>query len=163
MKTAFLFPLFMAPLFRVLLCMGLLFMPAAFAEKPPAGVYSPIGKRDPFRVPALDRTGGLGRSLASEESTQKFGIDRLLLRAVLRSGGKAQALFEDPAGNSYVVSEGEILGRERGTVSRILDTEVIVTEKTYNYLGAEVLYEKVLSLSSQDEEGGSRPPKDKPL
>ncbi len=107
-------------------------------------IYSPIGKRDPFKPPVFDT---LGRDTASLNPLEQYSIEQLNLRGILRdSTGKARAMFEDPLGNTHILVEGEIIGRERGTLSKILNTEVIVTEKTFNYLGAENLYEKVISL-----------------
>jgi hypothetical protein len=55
-------------------------------------------------------------------------------------------MLEDPEGKTYIITPGEIVGREHATVSRILNTGVVLTERTFNYLGQESLYEKVLSL-----------------
>jgi Tfp pilus assembly protein PilP len=107
-------------------------------------VYSPIGKRDPFKAPL----GGAGRDLASTVNPlERFAIAQLQLRAIIKADhGEPKAMFEDPEGASYIVGQGEIIGREHGTISRILDKGVVVTERTFNYLGAENLYEKVISL-----------------
>jgi Tfp pilus assembly protein PilP len=64
----------------------------------------------------------------------------------LKGDGQSKAMFEDPDGQTHILSQGDIIGRERGTVSKVLDQGVIVTEKTFNYLGVESLYEKVISL-----------------
>ena len=107
-------------------------------------IYSPVGKRDPFKTP-VPNSGD--RDLASLNPLEQFSIEQLQLRAILRTGeGRGRAMFEDPEGRTHIVSEGEIIGRERGTLSKILNNEVIVTERTFNYLGAENLYEKVISL-----------------
>lgn len=55
-------------------------------------------------------------------------------------------MFEDPQGKTFILKQGDVIGRERGSVSRILNTDVIVTERTFNYLGTESLYERVISL-----------------
>jgi len=107
-------------------------------------IYSPIGKRDPFKPPL---SNPLDRDTASLNPLEQFGIEQLILRGILRdAGSKARAMFEDPEGKTHILTEGDTIGRERGTLSKILNTEVIVTEKTFNYLGAENLYEKVISL-----------------
>jgi Tfp pilus assembly protein PilP len=137
-------------------CFWTLFIVACFGAKsvlaeigktdhPEEGtVYSPVGKRDPFKAP----NAGIGRDLASGiNPLERFGIEQLQLRAIVKAkGDKPKAMFEDPEGASYIVGQGEIIGRERGTISRILDRGVVVTERTFNYLGAENLYEKVISL-----------------
>jgi len=118
--------------------------------------YSPVGKRDPFRPPAAEQ----GRDLSSVNPLEKHGVDKFQLKAILKGMGRPRAMFEDPDGRSFILSEGDTFGRERGTISRILNTEVIVTERTFNYLGAENLYERVLSLPAADAvneiDGGNR-------
>lgn len=107
-------------------------------------IYSPVGKRDPFRPPT---TAPGERDLASVNPLEQFSIEQLQLRAILRtSDGRGRAMFEDPDGRTHILAEGEGIGRERGTLSKILNNEVIITERTFNYLGAESLYEKVISL-----------------
>lgn len=109
-------------------------------------IYSPVGKRDPFRPPSSDS----GKDVTSVNPLEKYSIDKFQLKGVLKGIGRPRAMFEDPDGRSFILSEGDTFGRERGTISRILNTEVIITEKTFNYLGAENLYERVLSLPSED-------------
>lgn len=106
-------------------------------------IYSPVGKRDPFKPYSGQ---GREREVATLTPLEQFSIEQLQLRAVLKGEGQARAMFEDPEGRTHIIAEGDIVGRERGTVSRILTTEVIVTQKTFNYLGAENIYEKVISL-----------------
>lgn len=127
--------------------------PGAPPEKNPqerSAIYSPVGKRDPFRPPALNN---FGRDVSAVNPLEKFAVEQLQLRAVLRGIGKAKAMFEDPEGKTHIITEGDIIGRERATVSRILNNEVIVTERTYNYLGVESLYEKILSLPADNDAG----------
>jgi Tfp pilus assembly protein PilP len=115
------------------------------AIREPSAIYSPVGKRDPFKPPTP--ISNAARGLASIAPLEQLSIEQLTLRGILREGkAKARAMFEDASGNTYILKEGDRIGRERGTISRILNTEVIVTEKTFNYLGVENLYEKVLSL-----------------
>lgn len=109
-------------------------------------IYSPVGKRDPFRLPL---SNSFDRDIASINPLERFSIEQLQLRAILHQKGQAKAMFEDPEGRTHIVAEGDVIGRERGSVSRILNSEVIVTEKTYNYLGAQNLYEKVISLPTK--------------
>jgi Tfp pilus assembly protein PilP len=126
--------------------------PGAPLDKPPekGTIYSPVGKRDPFRPPAL---ANFGRDVSAVNPLEKFAVEQLQLRAVLRGIGKAKAMFEDPEGKTHIITEGDVIGRERATVSRILNNEVIVTERTFNYLGVESLYEKVLSLPADNDAG----------
>ena len=120
------------------------------AQKGGSSIYSPVGKRDPFRPPS---TNSQTRGVAALSPLERFNIEQLQLRAILRTGGKGSAMFEDPDGKTHIIFEGQNIGRERATVSRILNSEVILTEKTFNYLGQENLYEKVISLPKGEEAG----------
>ena len=112
-------------------------------------IYSPIGKRDPFRAP---NAKFLMREVASSNRLERFSLEQIQLKAVLKGLGKNRAMFEDPEGKTHVLLEGSSLGREKAIVSRILSREVIVTVRTFNYLGNETLVEKVISLPTEEEE-----------
>ena len=111
-----------------------------------AAIYSPSGKRDPFR-PLFSEEAN--REVASMNALEKYSIEQFQLRAILQGLGKARVMFEDPDGKSHILTEGDLFGRERATVSRILNTGVIVTVKSSNYQGVESLYEKIISLPSK--------------
>lgn len=110
-------------------------------------IYSPIGKRDPFKAPTSLSTN---RERGSVTPLERFPIERFELRAILRGLGAARAMLADPEGGTHIVKQGDRIGRERGIISKILNTEVIVTERAFNYLGEETLYEKILSLPTED-------------
>lgn len=119
------------------------------AESGGGALYSPIGKRDPFRKPEISEES---RGVATLPPRQRFSVDKFILKAVLR-GRRPQAMLQDPTGQIHIVGEGDVLGREKATVSRILNREVIVTERTVNYLGRETLFERVLSLPEEKQFG----------
>lgn len=121
--------------------------PERTEKEEPNVIYSPTGKRDPFRSPTVYAT----RDVAAINPLERFSLEQFQLRAILSSGGRNHALFEDPEGKTHILEEGDIIGRGRASVSRILDTEVIVTERTFNYLGVETLTEKVLSLAGEED------------
>ncbi len=110
-------------------------------------IYSPVGKRDPFRAPTPNV---ITRDPTALSPIEKYSMEQLQLRGVLRGGGKNRAMFEDPEGKTHILFEGEYLGREKATISRILNTGVIVTKKTVNYLGAEAITEEVISLPDEE-------------
>lgn len=116
------------------------------SEKKSPNSYNPIGKRDPFKVLNAASTG---RKLSSIYPTEKYDLEQLNLKAVLRIGGRSRAMIEAPDGKTFIVYEGEVVGRERATLSRILKTEIIFSQKTFNYLGNASLVEHVLSLPSE--------------
>lgn len=112
-------------------------------DKEEGKIYSPTGKRDPFRSSTV---AGQGRDLAAISELERFALEQFQLRAILRTDRKATALFEDPEGKTHILTEGELIGRERATISRILEREVILTIQTKNYLGSEKPYEKNMAL-----------------
>jgi Tfp pilus assembly protein PilP len=106
-------------------------------------IYSPVGKRDPFRASI---PGGQGRDLAALTELERFAVEQFQLRGILKTSNRSSALFEDPEGKTHILTEGDSIGRERATISRILVNEVILTIRTMNYLGVENLYEKSMAL-----------------
>jgi Tfp pilus assembly protein PilP len=111
-----------------------------------SSVYSPIGKRDPFQIPRLN----LRDPASTESDLFRYQVEQFELKAVLKNAESSQILISDPKGNTYILKEGDELGRAHATISRILDKEVIITEKVTNYLGHQGLTEKVLSLPMDD-------------
>ena len=130
----------MVRIFSMMVVAGLL---GLAADKEEGKVYSPTGKRDPFR-PSIVR--GSGRDVAAVSELERFAVEQFQLRAILRTDQNATALFEDPEGKTHILSEGSLIGRERATVSRILEREVVLTIQTVNYLGVEKPYEKNMVL-----------------
>lgn len=129
-------------------------MPLHAEEKKPdlpekGTIYSPIGKRDPYRP--LGLTGPGEREVSNLSGLEKFSVEQFQLRGILRGAGKPHAMFEDPESKTYILTEGDLIGRERATISRIVNSEVILTQRTFNYLGAESLLEKVMSLPKNDD------------
>jgi len=113
-------------------------------------IYSPVGKRDPFKPPAVT---AVSREVTAVSPLERFPVEQLQLRAIMRGIGRPRAMFQDPEGKTFIVSEGDRIGRERAAISRVLNSEVIVTERTFNYLGQETLYEKILSLPEEKTDG----------
>jgi len=104
--------------------------------------YSPIGKRDPFSKKANSQRG-----LASKESGLfRFRVDQFELKAIRKGPDLNQMLILDPEGGTYIITEGEQIGKTKAIVSRILDREVILSEQTVNYLGKPSISERILSL-----------------
>lgn len=110
-------------------------------------LYSPIGKKDPFRPPTVE---SFDREPSALTALEKYSIQQLQLKAILKGLGRPKAMFQDPDGKTHILEEGQMIGRERASLSRILNAEVIVTERTTNYLGEENLYERVISLPKND-------------
>lgn len=125
----------------------ILAIPLLAEQNSEMSIYSPTGKRDPFQSPS-----SASRDLASVGSPlEKYTLDQFELKAILKGPRSNQILVQDPTGASHILTEGAALGRAHATISRILDTEVIFTERRYNYLGTESIAERVLSISKDSE------------
>jgi Tfp pilus assembly protein PilP len=135
----------MNKIFLIAMSLFVISLPVRAQTEPKSNIYSPAGKRDPFRPPAALPSREVSVSV---NPTERYSLEQFQLRAIIKGIGKNRAMFEDPDAKAYILFEGDSLGRERATLSRILDRGVIVTERTFNYLGEESLFEKVISLPS---------------
>jgi type IV pilus assembly protein PilP len=93
-------------------------------------VYSPVGKRDPFRPFYVD--------LDEEEEAknkreltelQHFEMDQLRLVAIVGGTSQPMAMFEDPTGKGHEVTTGTPIGRNGGRVNKISKDEVVIMEE----------------------------------
>jgi type IV pilus assembly protein PilP len=93
-------------------------------------LYSPVGKRDPFRSSIEDKLA------SAEEGTDrgncgplcKWELEQLRLVAVISGVSNPLAMVEDPNGRGYIVRRGTFVGKRNGKVSQIRSGEVVVTE-----------------------------------
>ncbi|MBW1808856.1 MAG: pilus assembly protein PilP [Deltaproteobacteria bacterium] len=102
----------------------------------PAYIYTPVGKRDPFksfykvvRGPEKETLGGI---------LTKYEIDQLKLTAVISGISKPRAQVELPSGKGIVVKVGTRIGKNFGRVVRIKNNEVIVAEDYRDWSGRKV-------------------------
>lgn len=97
-------------------------------------VYSPVGKRDPFRS-YLDRIQP-ATTLAPDPLCGplcNWDLEQLRLVAVISGMANPIAMVEDPQGNGHTVRRGTSIGKRNGKVTEILRDRIIVTE--YRRLG----------------------------
>lgn len=100
---------------------------AAFAGTP--YVYLPINKRDPFGGPRVPLDGPLPKEARCDAPLCRSGLDELRLVAVVSTTPTASlAMFEDRAGNGFVVRRHQAIGLRGGRVTRIERDCVIITE-----------------------------------
>lgn len=113
--------------------------PAESTEAPDediAYVYSPIGKRDPFR----SLFDVLQRSTDSDQLTelQKFELDQLRLVGIVSRIATPYAMVEDPSGKGHTLTRGKLIGKNWGRVSQITPDCVVVKEEYRDYTGRKV-------------------------
>lgn len=124
------------------------------AEVDPDYVYSPVGKRDPFR-PYLDRTRP-----PSDQVDPSCGplctweLEQLRVVAVVSGMASPVAMVEDPRGRGYVVRRGSSIGKQNGRVTEILRDRLVVTEM--QRVGSGQLTPSVTELPLRSSKGRER-------
>ncbi|MFO7156373.1 MAG: pilus assembly protein PilP [Pseudomonadota bacterium] len=121
-------------------------------------VYSPVGKRDPFR-PYLNRFVP-GPAVAPDPLCGplcQWDLDQLRLVGIVSGLASPVAMVEDPKGNGHTVRRGTSIGKGNGKVTEILRDRIIVTEYRRLGTGEVVPVETELPLrgagkSAQEEE-----------
>lgn len=130
-------------------------------------IYSPIGKRDPFRPPGMDveqTSSNTPKSPAQTETRtpqtelEKYELDQLKLVAVVTGIATPVAMVEDPKGRGHMVRLGTIIGKNRGRVSRIRRDAVIISQVYRDITGRRIvnLYPMRMKKSSKKLEGSLR-------
>lgn len=103
---------------------------APVAASGPAYVYSysPVGKRDPFRSPEVERAKQTTTVTTCTEALCQWDLDQLKLVAVVTGDANPMAMVEDPLGRGHIVRRNAKMGRQGGKVTQILRDSVTVTE-----------------------------------
>jgi type IV pilus assembly protein PilP len=92
--------------------------------------YVPLGKRDPFRSPALDQgASGVDKNedVVCNEPLCQVDVDDLVVVAVVTGDANPLAMVEDRAGVGYIVRRNSKIGRQGGKVTQVLRDCVVVT------------------------------------
>lgn len=100
----------------------------------PSYIYSPVGKRDPFRSYYKVMKGGKPKPKVGGILTH-FEIDQLKLTAIISGIARPRAQVELPDGKGVVVKVGTRIGKNYGRVVRIKSDEVVIAEDFRDHLG----------------------------
>jgi type IV pilus assembly protein PilP len=93
--------------------------------------YDATDRRDPFRS-FVQGLYGADEGVASP--LERFDLSQLTLMAIVWGTEAPKALIRDPAGKGYVVSEGAIVGKNKGRIVTIGDNLVLVKETYVDHL-----------------------------
>lgn len=96
-------------------------------------VYSPVGKRDPFRDLLTTGTKSISvrpEGLGNRKLTplQRFEIDQLNLKFTVTGTSSPMAMVMDPTSRGHSVRIGDFIGKNWGKVSHIGREELTITE-----------------------------------
>jgi Tfp pilus assembly protein PilP len=117
--------------------------------------YDATGKPDPF-VPLIteirpERKTNNKKTIAGPLTPlQKYKLEELNLVAIIKSGDKLSALFEDMDEFGYIVIEKTLIGSNGGVVKKITTDKVIIEEDAYNSSGE--LEKNIRSIKIQSQE-----------
>ena len=118
--------------------------------------YDATGKPDPFvpLITEIEPPRKPDEQLSTQKTPltplQKYGLDELKLVAIIKSGERYSALFEDLSEFGYIVKENTLIGNNGGVIRKITYDKVIVEEKAYNSSGE--LEKNIRSLKIQQQE-----------
>lgn len=127
--------------------------PTAEAREPEY-VYSPIGKRDPFRSPFTDLTTieTVGKDERRLTPLQRWGLDQLTLRGTITATSSPTAMVVDPDGKGWVVRRGTLIGKNWGKVTGIKRDCIVITEQLRDATQAVVAVKNEKCLPKTDDE-----------
>ncbi len=91
-------------------------------------IYTPVGKRDPFRSLYKNMSGEKEKKNGPIGPLQRYEIDQLKLIAVITGLAQPKAMVTTPDGKGYVVKLGTRIGKNFGRVARIKSGEVVIAE-----------------------------------
>jgi type IV pilus assembly protein PilP len=108
--------------------------PLAAEESKDTFIYSPIGKRDPFRSPNDDLIAVASKGPGTCPLC-RWEVDQLKLVAVITGTGSPVAMVEDPNGLGHMLRQGTSVGKLGGRVTSIQRDQVVVTEIAHDPFG----------------------------
>jgi type IV pilus assembly protein PilP len=120
-------------------------------------MYSPIGKRDPFRSP-LDDLIIKTNDTVHTCPLCRWEVDQLKLVAVITGTGSPVAMVEDPNGLGHFLRQGTIVGKAGGKVTSIQRDEVVVTEISHDPFGKIVQNRSQMKIEQPAEDPNNAAP-----
>ncbi|MGC8928013.1 MAG: pilus assembly protein PilP [Myxococcota bacterium] len=113
-------------------------------------VYTPVGKRDPFRPYFLDikavKKEEKGAPLTELET---FDLEQLRLTSIISGIEQPMAMVEDPTGKGHTIVVGTPIGKNGGRVARIKRDEVIVEEEYIDSEGKRIVSKVILRIPEE--------------
>ena len=117
--------------------------------------YDATGKPDPF-VPLITEIRPERKTTDKKifdgpvTPLQRYKLEELQLVAIIKSGDKLSALFEDMDEFGYIVNENTLIGSNGGVVKKITPDKVIIEEDVYNSSGQLEKYIRSIKIQSQE-------------
>lgn len=90
--------------------------------------YDPLGRKDPFQKPAIDKPLAPGSFHGPVLPLQKYPLASLTLVGIIWDVARPRAMFKDPDQKVHVVGPNAKLGNQNGYIAVIREGEVVVIE-----------------------------------
>lgn len=118
----------------------------------PPFVYSPVGRRDPFRSYLADLAEQQVAEAPSRkrEETELYEIDQYRLTGLITGTAQPKAMVEDPTGRGHVLHIGSRMGKNDGRVTKITPVGIVVVEETRDPTGKKVRLPIVINLPKSE-------------
>jgi type IV pilus assembly protein PilP len=106
--------------------------PLPAAKEPP---YDPSGKPDPFQPPVLESP--LEQMVRTKKllPLEQFEVSEFQLVSIVIGPGGNKAMVQDASGKGYLLTVGSKIGKNQGRVVAIVPRQVLIEEKTKDFLG----------------------------
>jgi Tfp pilus assembly protein PilP len=111
--------------------------------------YDPSGRRDPFTP--LIKPKGSSKADTNLPPLQRVGLTELNLIGIIWGGFGYTAMVRTPDGKGYAVRRGTRVGPNNGSVTKITENSVIVTERFTDIYGKEQEREHIKLLHPSEE------------
>jgi type IV pilus assembly protein PilP len=116
--------------------------------------YDPKGKPDPFKPLIVERTEAAPKKpkevmeaiLEAGTPLERMDLAQLKLVAVIWNVPQPRGMVEDTTGKGYILSIGTPIGKNKGKVTQITSTGVLVTERYETSSGKFKSREVILKL-----------------
>ncbi len=113
-------------------------------------VYTPVGKRDPFRPFFLDmRTVKKEGIQGPVTELETFDLEQLRLTSIISGIEQPIAMVEDPTGKGHSIVVGTPIGKNGGRVARIKKDEVIVEEEYIDSEGKRIVSKVTMKIPEE--------------
>ena len=113
-------------------------------------VYEQRGRREPF-TSLISSAKTLGEKDESKIGTlEGYDISQFVVTAIVKKGKQYFALFVTPDNKSFTVTEGTIIGSNKGRVKEISGDKVILKEYIKDFKGKPVPKEIILEFHKKE-------------
>lgn len=122
----------------------------AIVEKKELFRYQSENRRDPF-VTLLKIREPIAEEVETETPLQTFGLKELRLIAIVIGQDEPRAMVVAPDNKAYTLVTGIKVGRNRGIVQKITESEVVVEERFRDFSGG--LRTEIKKITLPQDEG----------